>query len=238
MEVSYAGVACGGGSVDLLRLDALVRLPDVGDVEHREDEALLIAQRDPGARLDPFRELALHVECHRNRPELAAGKPHRFQDVRPGLPIHEAVEGREAAVHHQLDIAELPLRERQRQHVERFALQRLPFRLADEEGLQRCTGRRGLHNLAQRFRIRWMHEPNLLDSRVGWHRGGPSRGAAADVAQGRFRVRARGPESIRAARAPQRILLGPAPLARHACLLYPRPAGPFSRGERGFESTW
>ena len=145
VEVPHAGVSRGCGAVDLLRLDALVRFPDTGDVEHREDETLLIAQRHPRARSDPLRKLPLHVEGHRDGPELALGQPHRFQYVGPGFPIHEAVEGCEATVHHQLEVAELALRERQRQHVERFVLQRLRFLLADEEGLQRCAGGFRLH---------------------------------------------------------------------------------------------
>ena len=237
LEVPYAGVVCGGGSVDLLRLDALVRLPDVGDVEHREDEALLIAQRDPGARLDPFGELALHVECHRNGPELAAGKPHRFQDLRPGLPIHEAVEGREAAVHHQLEVAELPLRERQRQHVERFALQRLRLRLADEEGLQRCTGRLGLHGLAHGS------GSDGCTNRTYWIPASDGTGAALPGERRRVSGEEDSGPSAWAGVDPGRAgtgtnSSGPARLARRACLLYPRPAGPWSRGERGFESTW
>ena len=172
-EVPHAGVARGGRSIDLLRLGALVRLPHSGDVEDRESEALLIAQRDHGTRPQFPCELPPDVEHHRNGPELAVGKPHRLQDVRVGLPIHEAVKGREPAVHQQLQVAELPLRECQRRHVERFALQRLRFHLADEEGLQRCAVRLRLHGLSRCPGGRWMQGRNLLDSGVRLHRARP-----------------------------------------------------------------
>ena len=148
-EVPHAGVARGSRPVDPLRLGALVRLPNAGDIEHRQDEALPVAQRDPGARLDLLRKLAPYVERHRHGPEPAVGKPHRIQDMRVRLPVHEAVERGESAVHHQLDVAQLPLRERQRQHVKGFAVQRLRLRLVDEERLQRRAGRLRLHVLSR-----------------------------------------------------------------------------------------
>ena len=140
MEVPHTGMASGRRSVHPFGLGALVRFPQDGDIEHREDEPLLVAQRDPGARLDPPRELAVHVEGHRDGPELTAGQPHRFENVFVRLPNHESVEGREPAVHHQLDVAELPLRECHRRHLERLSLQLLGFLLVDEERLQGHPG--------------------------------------------------------------------------------------------------
>ena len=113
VQVPHAGVARGRRSVDLLCLGAFVRLPRTGDVEDCESEALLVAQRDSGARLQLPGGLPPDVEHHRNGPQRAAGKPHRLHDVRVGLPVHEAVKGCEPAVHQQLQVAELPLRERQ-----------------------------------------------------------------------------------------------------------------------------
>ena len=141
-EVPYPGVAFGRRSVDPLRLGALVGLPRDGDLEHREDQALLVAQRDPGARLERLRESPADVERDRDGPELAAGQPQRFHDVLVRLPIHEAVERSEPAVHQQLEVAELPLREGHRRHVERPGLQLLRFGLTHEQRFQRSSNRR------------------------------------------------------------------------------------------------
>ena len=165
VKVSHTGVVPGSRAVDPFGFDALVRLPRRGDIEHREDESLLVAQRDARAGLDPLREFPTHVERHRYGPQLAAGKPHRFDDVLVRLAIHESVEGREPAVHHQLDVAELSLREGDGRHVERQTLQLLPFDLVDEERLQRYPGRGRFEGHAFP-RGYWAPEARLLDSRA------------------------------------------------------------------------
>ena len=149
VQMPHPGVAHRRCSVHPFGLGALVRLPRPGDVEHRQDETLLIAQRHPGTRLDRLRAFPFDVERHRDGPERSAGQPHRFQDVLVRLPIHEAVEGREPTVHHQLDVAELARRQRQRRHLERSAFQRLGLGLVGEERFQRYAGRGEFHG--------WMH---------------------------------------------------------------------------------
>ena len=115
-----------------------------GDVEHREEEPL----RDRAARCAsrgrsavgevPSRRRASPARATARRPAAASCPTTCSYDCA----VHEAVEGREAAVQHQLEVAELPLRESDGRHVEGQTLQRFPLRLVDEERLQRYPGRR------------------------------------------------------------------------------------------------
>ncbi len=105
------GIVC---TEDLLGLARLVRHPLVGDRHRGEDHAFLVAQGDVLADLDSLGEGFLDVQRDRHWPQRAVGQAHVLDDaVVVGLG-QEALERVEAAVHQQLEIADLS-----RRHVER-----------------------------------------------------------------------------------------------------------------------
>ena len=92
-----------------LRLAPPVRLEDVQDGHHRDQETLGIAQADGIAGAQAARELLAHVEHHRDRPEGAVGEPHARQH---GLVVglaEKPLQRRKTAAQQQLQIAELAL---------------------------------------------------------------------------------------------------------------------------------
>ena len=113
------------GAEDLLGLARLVGRPFVGDRHDREDHALVVAQRDVLAGFDAFGEFLADVEGDRHRPERAVGEAHVLDHaVVVGLG-QEPLQRVEAAVHQQLEVADLARGQIPGRQVPRLELQLL-----------------------------------------------------------------------------------------------------------------
>ena len=122
-------------------LGPLVGLPAVGHGHGGVEHALAVAQVDGLAELELLGEGRGHVERDRDRPQDAAGEAHVGQD---GLVVglaQEALERREAAVHQQLEIAELALGQVPGLAAARAALDRLGRVRVEVEVAQLATVR-------------------------------------------------------------------------------------------------
>ena len=82
---------------------------DLGDLERREQAAVLGCERDALA----FRGLA-HGECDRQRPERAVGESHLLDRARIVGLAHEPTQGRERAARDHVEVGELARAERDR----------------------------------------------------------------------------------------------------------------------------
>ncbi len=149
VQIADRRVGAVVGAVDALGLAGLVRRPLVGDGQRREDHALGVAQRDVLPRLDAFGELFRNVERHGHRPERTVGEAHVFDHaVVVGL-SEKTLERKEAAVHQQLQIADLALGEVPRRQVRGLGLELLRALPAHVEFGDRSMGLRGRHRLTR-----------------------------------------------------------------------------------------
>ena len=97
-----------GGSEYRFRLGFQIRLPDFLDVQHRQHDALGIAQRNlTAARLQRLGKFFAHVEGNRDGPKRAVRQPHVVADSLVVGARHETAQGRKASAHQQFEIADL-----------------------------------------------------------------------------------------------------------------------------------
>ena len=121
------------GAEHLFGLQRLVGHPFVGQRHDCQDHALLVAQGDVGARLQPFGELFGDVQRDGHRPQRARRQAHVADDaVIVGLG-QKALQRVEAAVHQQLQIADLARRQVPAGHPPGIVLERGGRRLGDIE---------------------------------------------------------------------------------------------------------
>src|SRR5262249_57268809 len=76
-KIIDSGVYRACRSENSLRLGFKIRLPDIFDIQHRQQYAFGITQRDLAAsRLERLRKSVRHIEGDRNRPEHAVPQSH------------------------------------------------------------------------------------------------------------------------------------------------------------------
>ena len=110
------------GAVDRLGLARLVGGPLVGHRQDRQDHAFRVAQRDVLAVLDAARERLRHVQRDRHRPERAVRQAHPLDHAVVVLAPQEPRQRREAPVHQQLQVADLPGRQIPGRQIARVVL--------------------------------------------------------------------------------------------------------------------
>jgi hypothetical protein len=109
VQARHAGMGLLGGAEAELGLVPGVVGVDLGDVEHREQRAVLRRQRDAVA----LRGVG-HRERHGQRPDGAVGELHLLDDARVVGLAHEAAQGRERAARHHVQVGDLALAQRDR----------------------------------------------------------------------------------------------------------------------------
>ena len=160
------------GAEDAARLRQPVGGPEVGDRHDRQDDALLVAERDVLPGLDLLGEGLAHVERDRHRPERAVGEAHLLDDaVVVGLG-EKALQRVEAAVHQELEVAGLAGREVPGRKLGRLELE-----------LRRAVG--GDVELGDRHEIAGGHVLGTLKKLIRHAGGGNSRVARGQSARGR-----------------------------------------------------
>jgi hypothetical protein len=133
VEVAHPGVVRGGGAVDLLRLALLVRLPRVLNGEHRQHEALAVAQGKPLARLDLVGLCAEDVQGDGNGPQGAIRQVQGVDNRVVDTTGHESAQGREATVQEQLEVADLAQAEVDGREVTGYGLEFSGALLVDQQ---------------------------------------------------------------------------------------------------------
>src|SRR5260370_23562303 len=103
-ELRHTRVLPARRAKDRLLFSLAVRLPDVLDLEDRQDASLDIPQRQLAESLHFAGNRLRDPEGHRNRPHRTTRQPHRGADRLVIFSGEKALQRREAAVRQQLEI--------------------------------------------------------------------------------------------------------------------------------------